>query len=245
MALALELAVQDAAGARVAREIGAARIELTQALALGGLTPSQATIEEAVAIANNNGPEVHVLVRPRGGGFTYNPEEIDTVTRDIQLALAAGAHGVVIGAITATGTLDTDALTRWKDAAGDAPVTVHRAIDLTRDKIAALATIRELGFVRALTSGGASYAIDGLDTLRAMVAAADGIQIMAGGGITADNVAEIAASGVDAVHFSAKRTVTGTGNVRMGSAADGVGGHEVTGLAAARAIVDALAAAGI
>ncbi|WP_275089828.1 copper homeostasis protein CutC, partial [Microbacterium sp. K41] len=41
--LALELAVQDPAGVRIAAEIGAARVELATALALGGLTPSPGT----------------------------------------------------------------------------------------------------------------------------------------------------------------------------------------------------------
>lgn len=51
MTVALELAVQDPAGVRIAREVGAARVELTQALALGGLTPSPATLELALDAA--------------------------------------------------------------------------------------------------------------------------------------------------------------------------------------------------
>ncbi|HWU27697.1 MAG TPA: copper homeostasis protein CutC, partial [Microbacterium sp.] len=92
--------------------------------------------------------------------------------------------------------------------------------------------------------GGASQAIDGIDTLRALVAeAAGGIEVMAGSGIDVDTVAAIAATGVDAVHFSAKRTVHADGGVRMGSASDGVGGYEVTDRETALAIVAALRAA--
>lgn len=64
MPVELEVAVQNPAGMRIAREIGAARIELTQALALGGLTPSRATIEFALEAGGEGGPEVHVLIRP-------------------------------------------------------------------------------------------------------------------------------------------------------------------------------------
>ncbi|MGO4680056.1 copper homeostasis protein CutC [Microbacterium sp. 2MCAF23] len=245
MPLALEVAVQDAAGVRVAREIGARRVELTQALALGGLTPSPATLELAVEAASHGGPEVHVLVRPRAGGFHYDAEEIATAERDVRWMLAHGAAGVVIGAQTAAGELDADVLTRLRDAArearADAAVTLHRAIDVTPDPRAGLDVALALGLTRVLTSGGASAACDGVDVLRALVAAAAGrIEVMAGSGVTAANAAEIAATGVDALHFSAKRAVAASGSVRMGSAADDGGGHEVTDLEEARAVCAAL-----
>jgi len=242
MPLALEVAVQDAAGVRIAREIGARRVELTQALALGGLTPSPATLECAIEAAGTGAaPEVHVLVRPRAGGFHYDAEEIATAVRDVRWMLAHGAAGVVIGAQTAGGELDADALARLRDAArevrADAQVTLHRAIDATPDPRAGLDVALALGLTRVLTSGGASAACDGLGVLRALVSAAGGrIEVMAGSGITAANAAEIAATGVDALHFSAKRTVAAAGSVRMGSAADDGGGHEVTDLAEAFAV---------
>lgn len=241
MPLALEVAVQDAAGVRVAREIGAERVELTHALALGGVTPSPATLELAVAAAGEHGPEVHVLVRPRAGGFHYDAEELEATERDVRWMLTHGATGVVIGAQTASGELDQDALERLRDAArgvrAHASVTLHRVIDVTPDPGAALDVVRGLGFTRVLTSGGASAAQDGLETLRSLVAAAAGeIEVMAGSGVTSANAVRIAATGVDALHFSAKRTVALAGGVRMGSADQGVGGHEVTDLAEARAL---------
>lgn len=242
MPLDLEVAVQNAAGMRIAREIGAARVELTQALSLGGLTPSRGTIELVRETGGEAGPEVHVLIRPRAGDFHYDRDEFAVMERDVRDALAAGAHGVVIGCQDATGALDRDGLARLRDAADGASVTLHRVIDTTPDPLAALRTARELGLRRVLTSGGASRAVDGLDVLRALVReATGGIEVMAGSGITAADVATVADVGIDAVHFSAKRTVTVDGGVRLGSASDGVGGHEVTDLAAARSIVDALA----
>ena len=241
MLLALEVAVQDAAGVRVAREIGARRVELTQGLALGGLTPSPATLERAVEAAGADGPGVHVLVRPRAGGFHYDADEIATAVHDVRWMLSHGAAGVVVGAQGADGALDAVALTRLRDAArevrDDAEVTVHRVIDVTPDPLAALRLAVSLGLTRVLTSGGASAARDGAGLLRDLVAAAEGrIEVMAGSGITAENAAEIAATGVDALHFSAKRTVAASGSVRMGSAADDGGGHEVTDLAEALAV---------
>lgn len=241
MPFALELAVQDPAGMRIAREIGAARVELCQALALGGLTPSPATVERVLEAAGEGGPEVHVLVRPRGGDFHYDRDEIALTARDIRHALNAGAHGVVIGAQDAGGCLDRDSLARLIEAAGDAPTTLHRAIDVTPDPVAALQIALGLGMRRVLSSGGSSRAIDGVDMLRALVAEAAGrIEVMAGSGVDAGNAATIAAAGVDALHFSAKRMITAGTDVQMGSAADGGGGYEVTDRDAAHAVARAL-----
>lgn len=239
--LALELAVQDIAGVRIAREVGAARVELAQALALGGLTPSPATLELALAEAAAGGPEVHVLVRPRAGGFLYDADELAVIERDVRFAVSAGAPGVVVGCLDEAGRLDRDAMARLVDAADGASVTLHRAIDVSPDPVAAMRSAREVGVRRVLTSGGASSAIDGLDVLRRLVAeASGGIQIMAGSGVDAASAPAIAATGVDAVHFSAKRMMTSAAGVRMGSAADGVGGHEVTDRDAAFAVRAAL-----
>ncbi len=237
----LEIAVQDPAGVRIAGAVGAVRVELAQALALGGLTPSPATLELSIAEAEAAGVEVHVLVRPRAGGFLYDAGEIAVSERDVRRAVEAGAHGVVIGALDAAGSLDVDALARLRDAAGGASVTLHRAIDVTADPVAALVTARALGLRRVLTSGGASTAIAGIDTVRLLVAeAAGGIEVMAGSGVDAASAPALAATGVDALHFSAKRTVREDGGVRLGSADDGVGGYEVTDLATAQAVVSAL-----
>lgn len=244
--LALEIAVQDPAGVRIAADVGAARVELASALALGGLTPSPATLELAIetaaeASAETDGPEVHVLIRPRAGGFHYDDDELAVSVRDVRRAIEAGAAGVVIGALDAEGRLDIDAMTRLRDAAGGASVTLHRAIDMTADPVATLRTARELGLRRVLTSGGASAAIDGIDTLRVLVAAAEGrIEVMAGSGVDAAGAPALAAVGVDAIHFSAKRAVAASGGVRMGSASDGVGGYEVTDRDIALAICAAL-----
>ncbi|WP_164234782.1 copper homeostasis protein CutC [Microbacterium hydrocarbonoxydans] len=239
--LALEIAVQDPAGVRIAGIVGAARVELAQALPLGGLTASPATLELSVEAARAAGVEVHALIRPRAGGFHYDAEEIAISERDVRRAIDAGVDGVVIGALDGQGSLDLDSMARLRDAAGGASVTLHRAIDVTPDPVAALAAARLLGLRRVLTSGGASAAIDGIDTLRALVAEAAGeIEIMAGSGVTAASAPALAATGVDALHFSAKRAVAETGGVRMGSASDGVGGYEVTDLEIARGVVASL-----
>lgn len=242
-----ELVAQDINAVKIAAEIGAARVELCQGLALGGLTPSAGLVEEAVAAARGTQVEVHALIRPRAGGFVYSAEEVDLIERDVRAAFAAGAHGVVVGCLTNSGVFDMDAMARLVTAAEGRSVAAHRAIDLTRDPVAAVDQLIELGVVRALTSGGASKAIDGADTLAAMVERASGrLEIMAGSGVNTSNVVALWETGVDAVHFSAKRDVVDTGEVSMGSAdAGGVGTYEVTDREAAFAITRALTGAGV
>lgn len=121
MTVALEIAVQDVAGARAAIAAGADRLELCQALGVGGLTPLIALIEGAAAAVG--GERVNVLVRPRGGGFVYAPEEIDLVAADIEAAVRAGAGGVVIGALTPAGEADLAAVARRRALAAAPPGT--------------------------------------------------------------------------------------------------------------------------
>ena len=98
----LEIAVQDVAGARVAVAGGADRLELCAALPeTGGLTPSIGLLAEVVAAVPAT-VGVHVLVRSRPGGFTYTADELAVQVSDVRAAVAAGAAGVVVGALRAT-----------------------------------------------------------------------------------------------------------------------------------------------
>jgi copper homeostasis protein len=242
--LPVEIAVQDAAGVRIALACGAARVELCHALGLGGLTPSAGVIEAAVELAHAASVSafVHVLVRPRGGGFVYDGDEVDTIVHDIRFVRSLGAHGVVVGALTDAGALDLAAVERFIDAAGDLDVTVHRAVDASSDPLGAVASLAGRRVRRVLTSGGAADCRAGLDVLTAMASATRGdLEVMAGGGVRIDDIPKLANVGVDAVHLSARgRTARG--------GPSGPGGGEVgfdstdeklvrAAVAAARAVV--------
>ncbi|MFF9602323.1 copper homeostasis protein CutC [Streptomyces sp. NPDC014684] len=201
----LEIAVTSPAGARVALDHGADRVELCTGLELGGLTPSAALVEAVAAV----GLPVQVLVRCRPGDFVYDAEEVALMAAEVRSVIASGASGVVVGALTADGGLDTDAVTRLAAAAQDAgrpvEVTLHRAVDLSADPVATAARLPALGLTRVLTSGGAPAAGQGLVRLAAMVEAAPGVQVMAGGGVRPADIPALAAAGVAAVHLSAKQ----------------------------------------
>jgi copper homeostasis protein len=241
--LPVEIAVQDAAGVRTALEAGAARIELCQGLRLGGLTPSAGLIEATVeaATAASAAGFVHVLVRPRGGGFVYDDDELDTILRDIRFARSLGVDGVVVGALTDAASLDLVAIERFLDAAGDLEVTVHRAVDASADPLGAVAALAGSRVHRVLTSGGAVDCRTGIEVLAAMAAETrSGLEIMAGGGVRIDDISALAAAGVDAVHLSARGHVGRGGPSGPGG---GVDGFDETDVSVVRAAVAAAAGA--
>lgn len=212
---ALEIAVHDPRGVEVIERVRPDRIELCAALSTGGVTPSVGLIETAVA----TGIPVHVLVRPREGGFDYDAAEKRVIVADVVRAMRSGAAGVVVGGL-ASGSVDLDLVQRAQGAVGSGEVTFHRAFDQTADLFASLDALVRVGVTRVLTSGARPTAAGALDVLSALVARATGrIQIMAGAGITSRNAAAIAATGVDALHASAKRIMTARLAVSLGSAA--------------------------
>ncbi|MFK4297965.1 copper homeostasis protein [Arthrobacter sp. GAS37] len=208
----LEIVAVGAQGAAVAAEEGADRIELCSALELGGLTPSQGLMEAAQEAADGR-LEIHPLIRSRPGDFLYSDADVDTMDREIRFLLAQGAHGVVIGVLTASGAIDVRATRRLADSAletnPDAQLTFHRAIDQTPDPAAAVEQLVELGFTRVLSSGGAATVGAGIATLERMVQRAAGrLEVMAGGGLALDDIPALHAAGLSAVHLSAKTTVS-------------------------------------
>lgn len=232
----LEIVAQDPAGARTAIAHGADRIELCQALSTGGMTPSLGILESVIAAVG--GERVAVLVRPRGGGFVYSAEEVDIVTADVRTCAVRGAGAVVVGALTEDQRVDTAAVAAWTAAAGDAEVVFHRAIDVLPDPVAALDELIALGVTRVLTSGGAAASLDGAETLRRMVEHAAGrIQIQAGGGVTIAAIPALVATGVDAVHLSARTTSADDAPSGPGG---GASGYDVTSAALVAAAAEAL-----
>ncbi|MEN1974388.1 copper homeostasis protein CutC [Cellulomonas sp. P4] len=229
---ALEIAVQDLAGYRVAAGAGAARTELCVALAAtGGLTPSAGLLAALVAERDARSARgahatgIHVLVRPRPGSFVYDTAEVDVQVRDVRAAVAAGADGVVVGVLTRDGRVDTGALSALVEAAAGREVTFHRAVDAVDDPLPVLDALAAAGVTRVLSSGGAARSIDGVRRLAAMVEHARGaVQVMAGGGVRPVDIGALVAAGVDAVHLSASRPVAGDGGPGGGGAA----GHTVT-----------------
>lgn len=184
---------------------GADRIELCEWLEVGGVTPSEQLIKDALVVAGS--VPVNVLVRPRGGNFVYSEEEAGEMLESIALFKAIGTdraadgrkaelrvNGVVIGALRPDGSVDMALMRRLVAAARPLSITFHRAFDECRDPFEALEDIISLGIDRLLTSGHRADAWEGRFILKELVGRAAGrIVIMPGCGITPANLPELAA----------------------------------------------------
>lgn len=202
----IEVCVENADGLVAAQRAGADRVELCASLLEGGLTPSRGMIEQARLLATI---PFHVIVRPRGGDFLYTEIEFAAMLDDVGALRALGVAGVVVGCLTADGAIDEPRMRALVSAARPLSVTCHRAFDMTRDPMEAVEALVRCGVDRVLTSGQRDTALEGIDTIRATVRAAqDRLSVMACGGLDADNIARVRqTTSVTELHFAALRTV--------------------------------------
>lgn len=184
---------------------GAARVELCDNLSVGGTTPSYGVIRAAVALAGERGVGVMCMIRPRGGGFEYTPDEAAMMRDDLAMAKRLGATGVVFGCLR-DGHLDRALTSELVELADGVDVTFHVAFDAlpADEQLGAIDWLAGQGVSRILTHGGpAGTPIeDNLGRLRAYVDRAAGrVTILPGGGITWENAERIASElGVCEVH---------------------------------------------
>jgi copper homeostasis protein len=199
MRVLLECVVETADAAAEAERAGANRLELCARLEVGGVTPPDDVVD---AVVSRIAIPVFVMVRPRGGDFVYSAAEHAQMLADAARLRRRGAHGLVFGALRSDRRIDVDRTRAVVGAAGDLPVTFHRAFDEVEDQAAALEEIFDAGARRVLTSGGAASAIEGADRLAELVRqAGTRLTVLAGGGVRARNAVElIARTGAREVH---------------------------------------------
>ena len=82
---------------------GANRVELCASPYEGGTTPSTGLVKQVLA---HTSIEVHAMLRPRGGDFCYDASEKQTMLAEASDLVAAGVHGLVVGALLPNGDLD-------------------------------------------------------------------------------------------------------------------------------------------
>ena len=208
----IEGCVDSYASAMAAAAGGADRLELCANLAIGGTTPSPALFKQ---VQRDCAVKINVLIRPRFGDFLYSQPEMEEMCTEVQTFRTMGANGVVIGALTPEGMLDTDKMRRLMDCAGEMEVTLHRAFDMTRDPLETLEAAAALGCRTILTSGQASGALAGLEVLRVLRARAAGrIDIMAGCGVKKENIRAIFdGAGITSFHTTGRGAPLDSGMV--------------------------------
>ncbi len=152
---------------------------------------------------------LHILIRPRRGDFLYTDAEFEVMKKDNALCRELGADGVVIGALTRYGSIDSAGTAELMAQANSMSITFHRAFDLCADPIKALEDLLALGVDRLLTSGQQETALQGAELIRELHNRAEGkLIIMPGGGVNPANVQELLSiTGVREVHASVRKSV--------------------------------------
>ena len=193
-----EVCVENFTNVPLMIERGANRIELNNDLSVGGTTPSFGVIKKTVEYAHKHDVPVIVMIRPRGGNFVYNEDELEIMINDIQICSLLNVDGVTFGCLTREKHLDKRAMNRLLSVAhaGDLEVVMHMAIDeLTNaERKEAIDWLSQNRVKRILTHGGPlnqpiSHTLDHLKEV--VKQAKNKIEILPGGGITKVNVNKI------------------------------------------------------
>jgi len=210
-----EICTDSLEGAQSADINGAKRIELCSALSIGGLTPSVGLIQQCV---NNSNVEVHVMIRHKEGGFNYSDDDISIMKMDIIAAKNAGAHGVVFGVLNDKNEVSSKnkELVELSKSL-EMEVTFHRAFDFVVNYKKAIEQLIAFGFDRLLTSGLKSTAVEGIDVIADLqVHYGHEIQIMAGSGVNTTNALKLANTGINNLHFTARKSISSETKLSMG-----------------------------
>nr|XP_055026725.1 copper homeostasis protein cutC homolog isoform X3 [Misgurnus anguillicaudatus] len=162
----METCVDSVESAINAERGGAGRIELCSNLLEGGTTPSTGLLQ---IVKENVKIPVYVMIRPRGGDFLYSDWEVEVMKKDIDQMKRHGADGLVFGALTEDGRVDSELCMELMATSRPLPVTFHRAFDMVHDPAVALEVLVSLGFERILTSGCDSSALEGLPVIKRLV----------------------------------------------------------------------------
>ncbi|WP_422350177.1 copper homeostasis protein CutC [Flagellimonas sp.] len=195
----VEVCANSLESALNAQEAGADRIELCSELGVGGITPSAGLItlvKKALKIP------VHVLIRPRGGHFTYTDAEFRTMKQDIEVCKDLGVEGIVSGVLHPDFGLDVDRTRELINVARPMRFTFHRAFDWVPDPQKTFKQLEAMGVDCLLTSGQETSSEIGLELLKELNSISKGVKVMAGGGIKLGNAEQFKSAGLTAIHLS-------------------------------------------
>ena len=184
--------------AKKAFELGANRLELCFDMANDGITPSYGTCKQ---IKNNINIPVFSMIRPRGGNFVFNQDEINIMLDDIQnMVENAKVDGLVIGCLTNDNEIDIETtkllINKARELNKNIQITFHMAFDEIKDiennYKKNIDILIELGCNRILTKGGKKNAFEGKENIKKYIQYAnDRIIIMPGKSITNENYKDL------------------------------------------------------
>ncbi|EOS59296.1 hypothetical protein C815_02274 [Firmicutes bacterium M10-2] len=188
-----------------AQQGGADRVELNSALAVGGLTPSIATLKR---VKEKTTLPVICMVRPRAAGFCYEEDEVEVMFGEAEDLLENKADGLAFGFLTDEKNVDVSNTKRMVDLIHSygKEAVFHRAIDVVNDLDQAMLDLIECNVDRVLTSGQHEKAEQGMEVIKALQDKyGKKIEILAGSGINASNAEKILeTTKIKQIHSSCK-----------------------------------------
>jgi len=184
-----------------AQNAGAHRLELCENYSLGGVTPSEQFLNEAIKVSSL---PIHILIRPKGGDFIFNNQEYDLMINKINLFKAYNVKGFVVGFMEKDRSLNSDILSEFRKITKGFELTFHRAFDFLAYQEESIELLIEKDFNRILCSGNELSAEKGIENLRNYNKISNGrITIMPGGGVSLDNFQKFKRSSFNEIHLSA------------------------------------------
>jgi len=184
-----------------AKDAGAHRLELCENYNIGGVTPSEQFLHEAIKVSSL---PINVLIRPRGGDFIFCNQEYDFMINKINLFKSYDINGFVIGFMEKDRSLNSDILLEFRNITKGFELTFHRAFDFLCNQEESLELLIEKDFDRILCSGHELSAEKGIENLINYNKISNGrITIMPGGGVNLDNFQKFKRSNFNEVHLSA------------------------------------------
>ena len=199
----LEVCVDSAESAMTAFYAGADRLELCSNLILGGTTPDVCLYKQVRKYCSL---PIYVLIRPRFGDFCYSDYEYEIIKEEIKMFRELGTDGIVTGILKPDGTMNLEQMEEIMNLAGNIPVTLHRAFDVSADPLRTFDEAGELGIHTILTSGQRNKCTDDLALIREL-SERNGRkpEILVGGGVNVETVRIVrAAAEISSFHMSGK-----------------------------------------
>ncbi len=185
----IEIACFNPESAMTAFESGADRIELCDGLSEGGTTPDFEIVKQ---LRNKINIPIFVMIRPRGGDFTYSDAEFEQMKSEIMKLKSLQVDGFVFGILDENDEMNIERNKELVELAEPYPCTFHRAFDRANDLENSLGEVISCGFKTILTSGQKPNVSEGKQNLKTLLELSNGrIEILVGGGLRSNNIQEI------------------------------------------------------
>ncbi|GAA5090892.1 copper homeostasis protein CutC [Chryseobacterium ginsengisoli] len=203
----IEIACFNPESAIIAFENGADRIELCDGLSEGGTTPN---FEIARQLREKINIPIFVMIRPRGGDFTYSDEEFEQMKSELIQLKSLNIDGFVFGILNENDEVNIEQNKELVELAKPYPCTFHRAFDRAKDLENSLEKVIECGFKTILTSGQKPNVSEGKENLKKLVELSnERIEILVGGGLRSTNIEELREY-TNAVYFHSSAIIDGS-----------------------------------